>query len=91
MNVTHEFLMFRSLNSPLGSRDRMPKILTNPNSLKVSLDFGLYLGTPLVRLSGITVLSNFVISTLARLGYPKLQTIPRPEPLYTLPELTSSA
>lgn len=37
-------------------------MLTNPNSLKVSLDFGLYLGTSLVRLSGITALSNFAIS-----------------------------
>lgn len=66
-------------------------MLTNPNSLKVSLDFGLYLGTSLVRLSGITALSNFAISTLARPGYPKLQTIPGPEPLYTLPEFTNSA
>ena len=54
-------------------------------------DFGLNLGTFLVRFGGITAPSSFAITTLARPGYAKLQSILRSEPLDTLSELTNDA
>lgn len=66
-------------------------MLTNPNSLKVSPDFGIYLRTFLVRSGGITAPSNFSISTLVRSGHGKLQTVHRPEPLDTLQERTGGS
>lgn len=66
-------------------------MFTNPNSLKVSPDFGLNLGTFIVCFGGITAPSNFVISTLACSGRAKLHTKLGPEALDILQELTSSA
>ena len=60
----------------------------NPNSLKVSLDFGLNLGTFIVCFGGITAPCK---STFAWSGHAKLHTKLQPDALDTLQELTSSA